>query len=141
MAQRRMARRYRHTPASDRNLGKTVQALREAVWRAYFSNDDAFLDKTLRPDFGLLSDPQSVSSKRAEVFTAAKKFAETDTHLISLEFSHTEIRLYEQTAILYADFRYELESSGKHQDPVSGKTTDIFVYRDGKWFQVGWSTI
>ena len=41
------------------------------------------------------------------------------------------------TAILYSKYSYEIESSGK-SFTQTGRATETFVLRQGKWFNTGW---
>jgi hypothetical protein len=119
-------------------LRKTLLDLRESIWRAYFSDDSAFLTQNLRPEIIVVNDGQSATRKREDLLIQARLLAGQGIKLASLEFPHTEIRIYEQTAVLFSDFRYEAEIGGVRSAPVSGHTTEIFIYRDGKWFETGW---
>jgi Domain of unknown function (DUF4440)/SnoaL-like domain len=120
------------------DLKKTLLDLRESIWRAYFRDDSAFLTQNLRPEIIVVSDDQSAIRKREDLLIQARLLADQGVKLASLEFPHTEIRVYEQTAILFSDFRYETETGGTRSAPVLGHTTEIFIYRDGKWFETGW---
>ena len=75
--------------------------------------------------------------RREDILADAKKFADTGGKISKLEFPHTEIRIYQQTAILFSDFLWEGEADGKTIGPVAGHTTEIFIYRDGKWYESG----
>jgi len=125
-------------PHEEGDLRKTLLALRESVWRAYFGNDAAFLNQTLRPSMVTLSDPQAGLKNLTELLADSRKLAEQSVRLVSLEFPHTEMRFYEQTAVLYSDYRYQTEAGGVRSAPVFGTATEIFVYRGGNWYQVGW---
>ena len=57
--------------------------------------------------------------------------------LVRLEFPQTEIRAYGYTAILYTKFALETEMGGK-RTTLSGRATEMFVFRHGKWVNVGW---
>ncbi|HJX84121.1 MAG TPA: nuclear transport factor 2 family protein [Candidatus Angelobacter sp.] len=120
------------------DLKKTLQDLRESIWRAYFANDSVFLKNTLRPDMVAADDGPGSLKTREDILTDARKLANRGFKISKLEFPHTEIRIFEQTAILFSDFRWEGEADGKAIGPVTGHTTEIFIYRDGKWYESGW---
>ena len=120
------------------DLKKTLMDLRESIWRAWFTNDSAFLRHTLRPDMVAADDQQGGLKTREDILADTKKFADSGAKILKLEFPHTEIRIFEQTAILVSDFRWEGQADGKTIGPVTGHTTDIFIYRDGKWYESGW---
>ncbi len=120
------------------NLRKTLLDLRESIWRAYFNNDSKILQQTLRPDFVRLDEETVGVKKREDILEQARKLADSGVKLVNLEFPHTELRVFEQTAILFSDFRVELESNGQRLAPVAGHTTETFILRDGKWYGAGW---
>jgi hypothetical protein len=119
-------------------LRKVLLDLRESIWRAWFTNNSAFLRTALRPDMVAVDDDQGNLKRREDILADAKRFADTGARISKLEFPHTEIRIYEQTAILFSDFRWEGEADGKTIGPVAGHATEIFIYRDGKWYESGW---
>ncbi len=120
------------------NLRKTLLDLRESIWRAYFTSDSRVLQQTLRPDFIRLDEEAGGFKKREDILEQARKLADSGVKLVNLEFPHTELRVFEQTAILFSDFRLELESNGQRLAPVAGHTTETFILRDGKWYAAGW---
>ncbi len=120
------------------NLRKTLLDLRESIWRAYFNNDSRVLQQTLRPDFIRLDEEVAGFKKRDDLLYQARKLAEGGVKLLNLDFPHTELRVFEQTAILFSDFRLELESNGQRLAPVTGHTTETFILRDGKWYGASW---
>ena len=119
------------------DLKKALLDLREAIWRAWFTNDSAFLKNTLRADM-VAADDEGGPKRREDILADARKFAGSGARISKLEFPHTEIRIFEQTAILFSDFLWEGEADGKTIGPVTGHTTEIFIYRDGKWYESGW---
>jgi len=42
-------------------------------------------------------------------------------------------------AVLYSQYFLETEMNGK-RSKTSGRVTEIFVFRDGKWTNPGWHT-
>ena len=59
--------------------------------------------------------------------------------LIRLEFPRTEIQRFGDVAITYSQYLYETEVDGK-RSLTSGRVTEIFVLRRGKWTNPGWHT-
>jgi len=116
---------------------KSLLEAREAVWRSFFSNDRAALEKLI-PEETIVMDPgSSRTGNRAGVLEGAAEFAKSGTKLAGLEFPSTEIQCYGHTAIIYSTYRYELEKDGK-RTPFSGRVTEVFVYREGQWVNPGW---
>jgi ketosteroid isomerase-like protein len=117
-------------------LRKTLLAAREAVWRAYFSNDP-LLDQVVGAETVAFEATQDKWRNHDEFLADAKKAPARLGKLVRLEFPHTEIRIYDETAIMYSSYVYETELDGKRSGPVSGRATEVFTLREGKWVNVG----
>ena len=74
---------------------------------------------------------------REDELAGAREFAAKGGKLVRLEFPQTEIQSYGQTAILYTRFTLETEIGGK-RTTLTGRATEMFVSRRGKWVNVGW---
>jgi ketosteroid isomerase-like protein len=116
---------------------KSLLKARESVWRAFFSNDRAALEKLI-PEDTLTIDPGSEEfGTRKIVLKEAEQFAKDGGKLVRLEFPKTEIQCYGLTAILYSTYVYELEHQGARSEH-SGRASETFVYRNGQWVNPGW---
>jgi hypothetical protein len=116
---------------------KALLEAREAVWRSFFSNDRAALERLI-PEETITMDPGSPEwGSRQSVLEGAARFAQSGAKLVRLEFPKTEIQRYGSVAIVYSTYRYELEEHSK-RTPFSGRVTEIFVMRDGRWVNPGW---
>ena len=115
---------------------KELLAAREAVWRDFFANNAPHLAETIPPELIAIEYGDKWST-RDDVLANAKGFADQGGKLVRLEFPQTEFQMYGSTAILYSKFVCETEVAGKHMTR-SGRATEIFVYRQGKWVNVGW---
>lgn len=112
---------------------------REAVWRAFFTNDQAQLDKLVPADTIVLEAAQEKPFvKKAEIMAAAKELAQSGQKLVRLEFPQTEMQVYGDTAILYTTYLYELENPQGARHTSTGRATEIFVRRQGAWVNPGW---
>jgi hypothetical protein len=110
---------------------------RELVWRSFFANDRAALEKLI-PEETIVMDPGSVElGHRRNVFEGAAEFAKRETRLVRLEFPTTEIRSYGKVAIVYSTYLYELEEHG-NRTTFTGRITEVFVLRKGHWVNPGW---
>ena len=123
------------TPAGREQLLKT----REAVWRAWFANDRAQLEQMIPEDTIAINAGEEPWHDRASVLASAEAFANSGAKLVRLEFPKTEIRVYGDTAILYTTYLFETETQGK-RETASGRGTEIFVLREGRWVNPGWHT-
>jgi hypothetical protein len=112
---------------------------REHVWRAFFANDRSALEQLVPPETLVISSGETAWKHQKEVFQAAADFQAGGGKLVRLEFPRTEIQRFGDVAVLYTTYLVETESGGKHE-VSSGRATEIFVFRDGKWVNPGWHT-
>ncbi|HEY6248542.1 MAG TPA: nuclear transport factor 2 family protein [Candidatus Angelobacter sp.] len=110
---------------------------REAVWRDYFANNRAHLEETIPPETIAINPGQKEWDGREQVLAGAKGFADAGGKLTRLEFPKTEIQVYGNVALIYSEYLYETSVNGNTQQH-SGRATEMFVNRDGKWVNVGW---
>jgi hypothetical protein len=110
---------------------------RESVWRAFFSNDRAALEKLVPEDTVAINAGEELWQDRAGVLRGAEEFARSGGRLVRLEFPRTDIRIYGDTVILYTTYVYETEIEGR-RELYSGRGTEIFVNRGGNLVNAGW---
>jgi Domain of unknown function (DUF4440) len=110
---------------------------REAVWRAFFTNDRAVLEKLVPDDLIAMNQGNGPWRDRATVLADSREFARAGGKLVKLEFPKTEIQVYGSTAIIYTTFRVETEFNG-HIQVQQGRGTEMFVQREAGWVNVGW---
>ena len=123
-------------PLSDEARKRLLEA-RAAVWRAYFSNDRAALEKLIPEETVTIEAGGDNWGTRGSVLEGAARFAKSGGRLVKLEFPKTEIQVYGYTAVVYSNYSYELEIGGeRHQQ--TGRVTEVFVLRKGQWVNPGW---
>jgi ketosteroid isomerase-like protein len=127
--------------AAPRPLGdqmkKRLLDAREGVWRGFFANDRAMLEKLLPEETLAIEADDNHWSNRQSVLANAAEFVKNGGKLIKLEFPKTEIQMYGPTAVLYSNYSYELEIGGQHINRA-GRVTEVFVLRKGQWVNPGW---
>jgi ketosteroid isomerase-like protein len=111
-------------------------AAREAVWRAWFANDGPRLAELVPPELIAIEQSEKWENRDA-VLAGAKDFAAKGGKLVRLEFPQTEVQMFGYTAIVYSKYVCEVEIDGK-RSTQSGRATEMFVNRQGKWVNVGW---
>lgn len=116
---------------------KIILDEREKVWRAWFTNDKAALEKAIPEEIIIISPGQGDLKHRAEVLESSERFVKNGSKLVRLEFPKDEIQVYGSTIILYTTYLFEVETNGKRQI-TAGRATDMFVVRDNKFVNVGW---
>ncbi|MEP7341637.1 MAG: nuclear transport factor 2 family protein [Acidobacteriota bacterium] len=120
-------------------LRQQILTAREAVWRAYFTNDQTQLDKLVPADTIVLEGSmEKPFVKKADILESAKQGAQSGNKLIRLEFPQTEMQVYGDTAIIYTTYLYELENTKGERHTSTGHATEIFVRRQGAWVNPGW---
>ena len=118
-------------------IREQILAKREAVWKAWFANDRAQLEKLIPEEVIAIGDGEDGWSDRAKVFAQAKSFADSGGKLVRLEFPKTEIQVYGNTVLIYTSYVYEVDVKGK-RETASGRATEMFVRRGDELVNVGW---
>jgi ketosteroid isomerase-like protein len=119
--------------------GSNLLRVREAVWRSWFANDATTLKELVPPETIVISAGETEWKHQAAVLQSAAEFQAQGGKLIRLEFPRTEIQQFGDVAILYSAYRLETEMHGK-RSISSGRATEIFVRRNGRWTNPGWHT-
>jgi hypothetical protein len=118
-------------------IRQRILTAREAVWKAWFANDRAALEKLIPEEVIAINNGSPEWSDRAAVFDGAKRFAESGGKLVKLEFPKTEIQIYGNTVLVYTTYLYEIDMNGK-RSTASGRATEMFVRRGNELVNVGW---
>ena len=113
--------------------------MREVVWRSWFTNDAKALRELVPPETIVISAGEKQWKHQAAVLQSAADFCAQGGKLIRLEFPRTEIQQFGGVAILYSAYTVETEMHGK-RSVSSGRATEIFVLRNGRWTNPGWHT-
>jgi len=118
-------------------IRERILAAREAVWKAWFANDRASLEKMIPEEAIAIDSGEESWSNRAAILEGAKRFADSGAKLVRLEFPKTEIQAYGNTIIIYTTYVFETEVNGK-RTTSSGRGTEMFVRRGSDLVNVGW---
>lgn len=110
---------------------------REHVWKAYFANERSYLEQALPPELLAIAPGPNDWSDRESVLRSSERFAQRGGKLSKIEFPKTEIQTYGNVAQVYSTYVLELDGPGG-ASRQSGRATETFVFRDGKWLNVGW---
>jgi hypothetical protein len=116
---------------------KQLLDAREAVWRAYFVNDRATLEKLIPEETLTIEAGDNAWGNRQTVFASAARFAQGGGKLVKLEFPKTEIQCYGFTAVVYSNYLIEVDINGQRSQQA-GRVTELFVQRNGQWVNPGW---
>jgi hypothetical protein len=110
-------------------------AARDAIWRAWFANDSAALERLL-PEAAAAGSKDAWEDRKA-IIAGSKGFAAGGGRLVRLEFANTAIHLWGDVATITSDYTYETETAGK-RSTGTGKATEVFVKRKGAWVNPFW---
>jgi hypothetical protein len=113
--------------------------VRDAVWRAWFSNDVKTLHALVPQEVIVISGGEEKWKHQAEVFQSAADFQSSGQKLLRLEFPHTEVQHFGEVAIVWSDYLVETEAHGQRA-VSSGRASEVFVRRNGRWINPGWHT-
>jgi ketosteroid isomerase-like protein len=112
---------------------------RETVWRAWFAGDTDTLKEFVPPETIVLSAGEEQWKHQADVLRASAEFHAQGGKLIQLEFPRTEVQHFGNVAMVWSRYRLEIDVDGKRSSD-SGRVTEIFVWRGGRWTNPGWHT-
>jgi hypothetical protein len=118
-------------------IRQRILAKRDAVWKAWFANDRAMLDKLIPEEAIAINSGTKAWANRAAILAGAKAFADSGAKLVKLEFPKTEIQAYGNTVLIYTTYVYETEKDGQ-RTTTSGRGTEMFVRRGDELVNVGW---
>jgi ketosteroid isomerase-like protein len=121
------------------NADSELLNVREQVWRAWFANDTKALRELVPADTIVISSSDEKWKSQADVLQEAVEFQAEGGKLTRLEFPHTEVQHFGDVAIVWSKYIVGTETHGK-SSLSSGRATEIFVLRDGKWTNPGWHT-
>jgi len=112
---------------------------RETVWRAWFAGDTSTLKEFVPPETIVISGGEQQWKHQTDVVRASAEFHARGGRLIQLEFPRTEVQHFGNVAIVWSSYALEIDVDGKRSSD-SGRVTEIFVWRDGRWTNPGWHT-
>lgn len=126
----------REVQGSDPRLARLL-ADRQAIWQAWFTNDQQRLEQLLPSDVVAINSGDTTWQGRAAVLAAAQAFAKSGTKLVRVDFPRTEQQVFGDVAILYSRYEVQLEQNGR-RSVLAGRATEVFVWRDSLWQNAGW---
>lgn len=116
---------------------REILAIREQAWRTWFANDTVAF-KRIVPELVALGWDGGAWEDRAMTMAAMGEFAKTGMTLASLEFPRNVFQQYGDVVILYTSFTLVLKTPAGQTEQTTGRGTEIFVRRDGRWVHTGW---
>jgi hypothetical protein len=125
-------------PEPDSATQREILALREQAWRTWFANDRAGFQRVVPDELIALGWDGGEWSDRERTVADMAGFAGNGMSLATLEFPRNVFQQYGDAVILYTRFRLVLTDREGAPHEITGRGTEIFVRRTGKWIHTGW---
>lgn len=125
-------------PQPDTATRTELLTLREAAWRTWFSNDRAAFTRIVPDELIALGWDGGPWADREGTLAQMDGFAKSGQRLTALEFPRTVFQRYGDVVILYSTFRLVLSDSSGTSRETTGRGTEVFVRRKGRWVHTGW---
>jgi len=125
-------------PQPDAATQREILAIREAAWRAWFGNDQAALTRIVPAELVALGWDGGAWDDRLRTLAQMREFAKGGRTLTSLAFPRNVWQQYGEVVILYTGFRLTLTDRAGKAEEISGRGTEVFVRRRGRWIHTGW---
>jgi hypothetical protein len=123
--------------AANAAIDQEVLAAREAAWRAFYGGDVKALGELLPEEFVGIGMNEAPFADRARTLDGARAFHERGGRLVRLAFPETQAQRFGDVVVLYGRYEAVIQSGGSERT-LSGRLTEMFVRRDGKWLHPGW---
>lgn len=118
-------------------LRREIVAAREAIWRGWFSNDRAVLDRMLPAEFVGIGFGGGPFDTRESAMTGAAEFVKGGGTLRRLTFADDRFQTFGDVVTVFSNYTIEFEAGGQ-VTTQSGRATEVFVKRRGTWTNPAW---
>jgi Domain of unknown function (DUF4440) len=125
-------------PRPDAQTRAQVLRLREIAWRTWFANDQEGFKRVVPHELLAFNWDGGPWEDREETLKGMSEFAKSGLTLASLEFPDNVLQKYGETIILYTTFRVVLAHGDGSTQTITGRGTEVFVKRRGRWIHTGW---
>lgn len=126
-----------HRPDSATELA--ILSARNAVWRAWFANDTAQLERSVPEALaeGEFDGSQLHWGDREQAMSESRQFVAAGGTLVKLDFPYTEIHVMGNLAVVMSVYDIQVTTHGAPH-ALQGHSTEIFVLRNGHWENPFW---
>jgi ketosteroid isomerase-like protein len=125
-------------PPPNPALQRELLELRDAAWRAWFGNDRAGFERVVPEELVALGWDGGPWDDRRQTLARMEEFAKSGRTLTTLEFPRNVFQRYGDVVILYSTFRIVLTDRAGQAEETTGRGTEVFVRRQGRWIHTGW---
>ena len=123
--------------AGDDQVPPDVLAAREAVWRAWFTNDRAVLERMLPEDFIGVGWGGGPFESRSDTVKSAAEFATSGGTLRELTFSGDRVQTRGNTVTVVSNYTVVIGTAGQ-TTRQTGRPTEVFVKVGASWTNLLW---
>lgn len=125
-------------PQPNAEAQREILAVRESAWRSWFANDRAAFEKAVPAELVALGWGGGPWDDRAGTLVQMGEFSGGGGTLTVLEFPRNVFQQYGDVVILYTRFRVVITDRAGTAQETTGRGTEIFVHRQGRWVHTGW---
>jgi len=125
-------------PEPDAATRAEILQLREAAWRTWFNNDQPGFQQVVPDELVAMGWDGGPWEDRAQTMKVMQEFAKSGQTIRALEFPRNVFQQYGDVVILYTRFRLVLADPAGKEEEISGRGTEVFVRRNGRWIHTGW---
>src|SRR5689334_4763283 len=128
----------RAVPAQTPSVQRQILATRDTVWRAWFANDTARLNRLLPRSTTAGEGASQVQwADREAILEQSREFARGGGKLEHLDFANTQVSQAGDVAVVNADYRTVTRTSSR-VDTTRGHATEVFVRGANGWVNPFW---
>lgn len=125
-------------PQPDSTTRAAILTLREQAWRTWFANDQAGFRRVVPDELIAIGWDGGPWEDREGTMAQMAQFATSGLTLRTLEFPRNVFQRYGDVVILYSTFRIIVADSAGTGIETTGRGTEVFVCRSGRWIHTGW---
>lgn len=125
-------------PQPDAAARGEILGIREAAWRTWFANDRDGFTRVVPDELVALGWDGGPWGDREAILEQMREFAKGAQRLTTLEFPKNVFQAYGDVVILYSTFRVVLLDAAGASHETTGRGTEVFVRRKGRWIHTGW---
>jgi len=119
------------------DVERQILAARDTVWRAWFANDTAVLNRMLPGAVAVSGGSPGQWNDRAKTLADARSFAASGNRLEHLAFASTHVNLTGDAAVVTSIYTLVTRSNGR-ADTTRGRAVELFVRQNGAWVNPFW---
>ncbi len=125
-------------PTPDAAAQREILQVREAAWRAFFTNDVAAFKRVVPDELVAMGWGGGPWQDRDQTLASMREFAASGMTIDQLHFPQNVFQQYGDAVILYTSFHLVLKGANGEKQETLGRGTEIFVRRNGHWAHTGW---